>query len=134
MDDKVKLLVFGIALLIVLLVIYFIPQNKYEPSFKSLSLPGDKNSCEEIGGYWETISFSGNGYCNKMTTDAGKECIDSDECEGHCITTFSDDDVQKIHENVYTKATGTCSDTLILTGCHGIVEDHRLAVTLCIDH
>jgi len=95
-------------------------------------LPGDKESCEAIGGYWETMSFSGNGYCNKMTSDAGKECTDADECEGHCITNAYPDELQ-IQEKGYVEATGICSNRMILVGCYGRVEDHRLAVNLCID-
>jgi len=133
MNDKMKYLLIVIVFLLFVLIIYFVSQNNYEPSLKTISLPGDKISCEGIGGYWESISFSENGYCNKMTSDAGKECIDSDECEGHCITNISPDEFQKIQENGYVEAKGTCSDRMILTGCHGRVEDNRLAVTLCVD-
>jgi hypothetical protein len=54
-------------------------------------LPYNEISCEESGGVWEHTS-SGVGVviiktvssCNLPTSDAGKACTNSDQCESYC--------------------------------------------------
>lgn len=46
----------------------------------------DKASCEKIGGKWGTWSDHPDAVskCNLPTSDAGKICTDSDQCQSYC--------------------------------------------------
>ncbi len=48
--------------------------------------PTDKNSCEQLGGQWKIWSNALNARpkCNLPTSDSGKECTDSSQCESYC--------------------------------------------------
>lgn len=48
-------------------------------------VPVDKVFCEARGGKWEQRGFVGVLKCNLPTSDAGKECTDSSQCESVCI-------------------------------------------------
>ncbi len=41
-------------------------------------------SCLAEGGRWEVLGFSGPG-CNLPTSDGGKTCQDSEDCESGCL-------------------------------------------------
>jgi hypothetical protein len=74
-------------------------------------VPQSRAACEAAGGAWDDIH--GHGHvtgCNPHTTDGGKSCTDSDQCEGACQR-------------------GKCSESRFVRGC-GVLSHGR---TLCID-
>ena len=73
--------------------------------------PTTREACLAAGGAWDGVSGRGHVHgCNLPTSDGGKACTDSKECEGLC----------RNHR---------CTDHRDARGC-GIVKDGR---TLCID-
>jgi hypothetical protein len=75
------------------------------------SVPQSRAECEAAGGTWDDVQGLGHVLgCNPRTTDAGKVCTDSDQCEGACQR-------------------GKCSGSRFVRGC-GIL---RHGQTLCID-
>lgn len=82
----------------------------------TISVPTNKESCELLGGWWGTIGRMRVEICNLPTSDAGKECSDSDECEGYCIAELSREDWDKaIHGVIYSK--GKCTAWISISGC-----------------
>ena len=65
-----------ILILVITLVVFILIKN----SFQTLS---DQQICENNGGKWQSSGqLLGSPYfCNDPTTDAGKSCSDSSECE-----------------------------------------------------
>ena len=73
--------------------------------------PATRAECEATGGRWDDVSGRGHVTgCNPPTSDGGKECTDSDQCQGACQR-------------------GTCSTHRSARGC-GIIEHGKV---LCID-
>ncbi len=65
-------------------------------------IPKTEGECIKQGGVWEKIGMRNIEQCNLPTSDAGKACNDSDQCEGTCIA-----------ENV--QYVSKCSDTTLST-------------------
>ncbi|MBI4144769.1 hypothetical protein HY493_01025 [Candidatus Woesearchaeota archaeon] len=76
-------------------------------------------ACEAQGGLWGRQSvFLEDETCFLPTKDAGKPCIDGQQCEGSCIG---------------TEGNGSCSDTHPLPpGCYSLLYNGT-ADRLCID-
>ena len=73
--------------------------------------PTTREACLASGGAWDDLVGRGHVHgCNLPTSDAGKACTDSKECDGACRD-------------------GVCSDHRQVRGC-GILVGGR---TLCID-
>ncbi len=77
-------------------------------------------SCESEGGFFiEALE-----QCQLPTTDAGKACKDSSECEGFCEADLSADEISKIAIGEQVKKMGTCGQRKNFhSGCSYIVED-----------
>jgi len=88
--------------------------------------------CEAKGGWWGSLGLSPVPQCNLPTSDAGKECSDSGECEGACIVELSSDDVARVKGGEIIHAKGRCSAWRIIVGCYAFVED-GVVVLMCID-
>jgi hypothetical protein len=81
--------------------------------------------CLRQGGRWEVLGFSGPG-CNLPTSDDGKPCSDSQECEGLCLA-----DKEEINANG-VDLPGVCSAWQSTFGCQVVVENGKV-VEICID-
>jgi len=92
----------------------------------SKDTPRDKESCEAKGGLWGPIGLSPEERCNLPTSDAGKECSDSDECEGYCVAELLPEEWSK------SGVKGQCTAWRIVVGCITLVEDGK-AKGICID-
>ena len=62
--------------------------------------------------------------CDLPTSDAGRACRDSAECEGYCLS-----DATPIL-NIFVR--GQCSKFQHIVGCQGVVVRGRVATT-CVD-
>ena len=93
---------------------------------------GPRLLCEAKGGQWGRIGLSPVLRCNLPTSDAGKECSDSDECEGVCMVELSTDDGARAKRGEIIYANGKCSAWEITVGCHALVQD-GIVVLICID-
>jgi len=73
--------------------------------------PTTREACLAAGGAWDDVAGRGHVHgCNLPTTDAGKACTDSQECEGACKN-------------------GVCSDRREARGCGILVGGRKL----CLD-
>ena len=103
--------------------------------------PGKYQECMDQGGRWEVLGYSGPG-CNLPTTDGGKPCSNSDECESACLAADESavradgftPNLQRIDElNAQGgDLPGACSPWQETFGCHVWLQNGRYAV-LCAD-
>ncbi|MBL9042785.1 MAG: hypothetical protein JNM83_14345 [Myxococcales bacterium] len=75
-------------------------------------LAAAKAACEKCSGVWGRYGVNRQQGCNCKTTDAGKVCIDGDDCEGLCLFRRYDDQARE---------EGVCSEQQRMTGCISIV-------------
>ena len=131
---------YALAILIlfaVITLVYNYSQQKgqnFHNTKSEIAIPSDKESCESLGGRWEKIGLSQEESCNLPTSDAGKICSDSSECQGSCIAELSKEDLDKVsgqNDFVYTK--GKCSRWKITAGCNAFVKDGKVENILCVD-
>ncbi len=101
-------------------------------------------ACLEQGGRWEMLGFSGPG-CNLPTSDGGKTCTESTECESACL---GDPDLVMIedefgfllpnHEKVEElnaidgEQSGLCSAWQENFGCNVWLQEGSFVV-ICVD-
>jgi hypothetical protein len=58
----------------------------HSESHPGLSKNGSESECKKQGGSWDDVKGRGHVYgCNFPTSDAGKACQDSKECESVCV-------------------------------------------------
>ena len=101
-------------------------------------------ACVQAGGRWDVLGFSGPG-CNLPTSDGGKPCLDSAECESGCLgdpelVMLTDSfgsaiiDHQRIDElnKQNEENAGLCSAWQQNFGCQVWVEKGRYAA-ICVD-
>jgi hypothetical protein len=96
--------------------------------------PADRESCEAAGGHWGPIGLSPAEVCTMFTTDAGKECSDSSECQSACVADLSAEEYQtlvKNHRPIYT--TGRCAASTLSVGCFAYVKNGVVNDILCVD-
>jgi hypothetical protein len=105
--------------------------------------PEEFDECKAQGGRWDILGFNGPG-CNLPTTDGGKSCSDSKECESACLANSDEiwkkaesglrfPDSERIDEiNAQGKVIGACSNWRANFGCHVWVEEGQYAY-ICVD-
>jgi hypothetical protein len=106
--------------------------------------PDEFTACMEAGGRWEVLGFSGPG-CNLPTSDGGKPCLDSKECESGCLgdpelvmitdrygpPIINHQRMDELNEN-NDENTGLCSAWQQNFGCQVWVEKGQYAA-ICVD-
>lgn len=93
----------------------------YIPEEQLLRMKKDEEACLKKGGTWGRLGLSLKEECNLPTSDGGKKCTDSSECDGSCIGE---------REGV---TSGKCSDRTIVKGCYPFVENGKASGILCAD-
>lgn len=88
--------------------------------------------CEEAGGTWGMFGAFAIEKCRIATSDGGKECSDSSECQSSCIVT----DWPEIYQMKWSQGesvamTGTCNDSNLLVGCFAFVEEGLVKGAVC---
>ncbi len=79
-----------VLILIILVVILgnltgFVVLPTAETTITTTTIPTDKESCETLGGKWGVFGLIREERCILPTSDAGKSCTDSNQCESACI-------------------------------------------------
>lgn len=102
--------------------------NEQESPIHWKMSPKSSAECLARQGCWGKVGIPGNPYppqCTIQTSDSGKVCKDSKDCEGYCISPqkISPSDV-KVH--------GQCSDRYPLLGCVNYFVEGRV-VRICTD-
>ena len=92
----------------------------------TIVLPSTQEQCEAAGHRWGCRGVPGEGcpmICHAQTSDAGKTCKHSSECQGECVAV--DEDAKS----------GTCSAHTTAFGCQFFLDDNRRAgdPALCYD-
>ena len=70
---------------------------------------GDETACENVGGYWGVIGNPPHGTppnCIFPTSDAGKECTDSEQCESFCEAPEGSNPDEEVIGNCYEYDSG----------------------------
>ncbi len=99
-----------------------------------LELPGDKAACESVGGKWGRIGIALQDGCNLPTSDAGRVCANSTECQGLCIADLSQNDYDRVRYNrVAIPTQGQCAPWRITVGCVPLVRQGLVTQILCLD-
>jgi len=93
----------------------------------------ERYECESAGGRWGTVGLNPDEVCNMPTSDAGKECLSSAECEGDCIARLTDDEMEQVMGGQPVEHTGECSAWKLTVGCLAYVEDGRVDAIACVD-
>ena len=95
--------------------------------------PTDQSSCEAQGGKWGPLGLFPKEVCNLPTTDAGKACSDSSQCQSACIAALTQEQFDDVFRNgAILQTTGACAAWHILVGCIPFVEDGVVQM-ICID-
>ena len=88
-------------------------------------LPSTQFECEKKGGFWRSIGLPGSPpSCDLKTTDAGKVCSDSNECQGVCLAPSS--------AKPNSKSLGACSAHVVEFACYSYVKQGVVS-TICVD-
>jgi len=109
------ILLLGVTLLLFLVYISIFWTCCPEPASEAL-----RESCQAEGGYFiEALEI-----CQLPTSDAGKVCKDSSECEGFCETDPSTSEISKVENGEQVEKTGVCGQWKnFYSGCSYVVED-----------
>ena len=101
--------------------------TEYSEQKESGSL--DKTACENVGGYWGVIGLVPDGTppnCIFPTSDAGKECTDSEQCESFCEAPEGSNLGEEVIGNCYEYDAG-----LNLGGCKREVKEGIFSSGIC---
>lgn len=83
-----------------------------------------ETDCLREGGQWTQLGRAAVKQCLRQTTDAGKACTDSEQCQGQCMAPEGSVDG--------TQAGGSCSVDTNPFGCQQRVRA-GMASTICVD-
>lgn len=87
------------------------------PGTEGGSTQATPETCAALGGRFEVLIGSGQGFCNLPTADAGAACTTSADCDAYCLA-----------------ETRQCSPYRSLgSGCHAWIEPDGSIVRLCSD-
>lgn len=104
------------------------------PRGAKIEIPKDKETCLAKNGKWAKIGPAPVESCNLPTSDGGKECTDTSECEGTCLAALSNKEqnlVMREKKTIQTK--GKCTPWVITVGCQARVQNGKVQGILCID-
>ncbi len=100
----------------------------------AIPTPQDKESCESQGGRWGPIGLSPEEVCVMPTTDAGKVCLDSSECQSACVADLNQlEDYITVNMHIPIPATGKCTAWKSVVGCNAYVKHGVVNGVLCVD-
>lgn len=99
-------------------------------------ITAEKTKCESGGNVWNFVA-NGQTECKAPTSDSGRQCTISEECEGICLAQFSKEALEKNFELIMIgkdgieaekleQKTGKCSQWVNMTGCQYIFEGPRV--------
>ena len=100
------------------------------PNFDVTPGASEAEACEEEGGVWGEFGTPAKEMCNIKTSDAGKTCTDSDQCEGYCVTKSSGKNWIK-NASGELQVQGQCDDYRYPNGCRVFVESSKIDGNSC---
>ena len=97
-----------------------------------LETPQNQVDCEALSAKWNEVDLK----CLLATTDGGKECNDSSDCQGYCAVDLSQGPEiysRFISEGRPVKTSGVCSENIFKYGCLAIVEEGFVNKIACVN-
>jgi hypothetical protein len=88
--------------------------------------PQSKEACDACNGLWGEHGIEPIETCICATKDAGKNCMDGDQCEGQCIVTDETLEVTEPGETPRGFYVGRCSDYDTTFGCYQVAPSGTL--------
>ena len=95
--------------------------DKVDELIKLNQLNQKEQACLKAGGVFVKIGLRDVEVCNFKTTDAGKSCTDSQQCQGSCVAEDAN------------ATSGNCTDWKIIEGCHAIFHKGKSSGIVCLD-
>jgi len=101
----------------------------------TIEIPNTQEECLAKGGTWKPVGIFPSPICNLPTTDGGKECTSSNDCEGSCLAVLTQDERSTLMkgEKMDKEVEGQCTSWVRNFGCIGFVENSRVDKFLCLD-
>jgi len=120
-----------LGVLVIFLALLAGCENGEKPRIVMPDLPSNRESCEKNGGEWTEWLSSQRYYCSlpvesSPTSDGGKGCQDSSECEGSCLLISEDIKDYRGYQNWLSSVRGKCSDQRVVYGCHYFVCNGKM--------
>jgi len=114
------------------------PPTTTEPKEKTVvEFPKTQEDCLAKGGIWKKVGIYPNPICNLPTTDGGKKCASSNDCEGSCLAVDLTEDqkssLMRGPDGIGMEVKGKCTSMLRNFGCIGFVEGGKVDRFLCLD-
>ena len=110
-----------LALITVVLAISACAGQRPMATAAKLSVPQTEAGCAARGGNWRTLGLAYPGkpkVCDLKTTDSGKVCSDSNQCQGSCVAPAG--------AASGIKTVGSCSAYVANFGNIGLVEHGKV--------
>jgi len=130
-----KLLLIPILPIILIILAWRIDRTFFHPYFPDremqirddvtttkFTIPKDEISCASASGVWKKIGIRPREECNLPTTDGGKICSGSNQCEGVCLADLTDEQRRKGMKGKLFKTQGKCSEWVKVVGCKAYVN------------
>lgn len=100
--------------------------RQLENSRKVALLKIDKDKCSQENGKIEGVGMFGTPSCVHYYSDAGKYCIDKNDCQGYCMGGE--------YLNIGEASTGTCQKSeQDQFGCFTIINNGKVSNAMCQD-
>lgn len=86
--------------------------------------PATPEGCRACRGLWAVHGLDDKPSCNCRTADAGKRCRDGRDCQGMCIVSADNPDMEVVHAGPPARGffVGRCSDVVTVFGCNRVLE------------
>lgn len=123
-----------ISIFIIIIIVWRVDRTFFHPYIPELSdqihndvttykftVPTDQENCVAKNGIWKKIGINPKEECNLPTTDGGKICDGSHQCEGVCLAELSKEEIQKGMRGRLFKTDGKCSSWIKNFGCRAYV-------------
>lgn len=94
------------------------------PAPPPATAPITRESCQACRGLWAVHGLDDKESCNCRTTDAGKRCQDGVDCQGSCIASKDDPQVEVLDPGPPARGVfvGRCSELVTAFGCNRVIE------------
>jgi hypothetical protein len=85
-----------------------------------------ESKCLEEGGGWKQMGLARSFGCERKSTDGGKACTDSSQCQFRCLAV-------PLFTTTTNPVSGECARTNLPFGCRVFVEAGRIVQGPCVD-
>ena len=93
------------------------------------SATADAQQCKASGGFLDQRGRRGTTMCVHRFAGAGKSCASDSDCEGRCLAVRKDGGLPSAGD----ASPRQCQPDDKLFGCHAMLENGKVASTICID-